>query len=114
MACNIAQELAVMSTLARAIALIVLVLIFLLSVGFSFFNTQQVPLSFGFFVLSAQPLALWVLGAFATGGVLGLLLGSGLFRRWRQAREITQLRAQISRLEQTNIDSGSSNHQQSR
>jgi uncharacterized integral membrane protein len=103
-----------MSTLSRAIALIVLVLIFLLSVGFSFFNTQQVPLSFGFFVLSAQPLALWVLGAFATGGVLGLLLGSGLFRRWRQAREITQLRAHITRLEKTVAMSDSANHQQGR
>ncbi len=103
-----------MSTLSRAIALIVLVLIFLLSVGFSFFNTQQVPLSFGFFVLSAQPLALWVLGAFATGGVLGLLLGSGLFRRWRQAREITHLRAQITRLEKAGAMSDSANHQQGR
>lgn len=103
-----------MSTLSRVIALIVLVLIFLLSVGFSFFNTQQVPLSFGFLVLSAQPLALWVLGAFATGGLLGLLLGSGLFRRWRQAREITQLRAQITRLENAMATSDSANHQQDR
>ncbi len=103
-----------MSTFARAMALIVLVLICLLSVGFSFFNTQQVPLSFGFFVLSAQPLALWVLGAFATGGVLGLLLGSGLFRRWRQAREISLLRAQIARLEKAVAMADGANHEQGR
>ncbi len=103
-----------MSTLSRAMAWLVLVVIFLLSVGFSFFNTQQVPLSFGFLVLSAQPLALWVLGAFAAGGLLGLLLGAGLFRRWRQAREITQLRAQISRLEKEAARTGNASHQQAR
>ncbi len=103
-----------MSTLSRALAWLVLVVIFLLSVGFSFFNTLQVPLSFGFLVLSAQPLALWVLGAFAAGGLLGLLLGAGLFRRWRQAREITQLRAQVSRLETEVARTGSASHQQAR
>ncbi len=103
-----------MSTLSRALAWLVLVVIFLLSVGFSFFNTQQVPLSFGFLVLSAQPLALWVLGAFAAGGLLGLLLGAGLFRRWRQAREITQLRAQVSRLEKEVARTGNASHQQAR
>jgi uncharacterized integral membrane protein len=103
-----------MSTLSRAMAWLVLVVIFLLSVGFSFFNTQQVPLSFGFLVLSEQPLALWVLGAFAAGGLLGLLLGVGLFRRWRQAREITQLRAQISRLEKEVARAGNASDQEAR
>jgi hypothetical protein len=55
-----------------------------------------------------------VLGAFATGGVLGLLLGSGLFRRWRQAREITLLRAQIARLEKAVAMADGANHEQGR
>jgi uncharacterized integral membrane protein len=95
------QETDLMSALMRTMVLLLLVMIFLLSVGFSFFNTQQVPLSFGFFVLPAQPVALWVLGAFAAGGSLGLLFGSGLFRRWRLEREISSLRTQISDLKKS-------------
>lgn len=98
-----------MSTISRALALGFLVVVFLLSVVFSFFNTQLVPLSLGFMVFSAQPLALWVLGAFALGGLLGQLFGSGLFRRWRTEREIAQLRARITRLEQASVGTGTVN-----
>lgn len=103
-----------MSSITRVMALGFLVSVFLLSVGFSFFNTQQVPLSLGFMVLAAQPLALWVLGAFALGGILGLLLGSGLFRHWRKEREIAQLRARITNLEQALAGTGSVNNKHGR
>lgn len=89
-----------MTQLARTFSLLFLVLIFLISIGFSFFNTQQIALSFGFVVLSPQPLAVWVLSAFALGGVLGLALGAGIFRQWRAAREIERLRTELTRLEQ--------------
>jgi uncharacterized integral membrane protein len=84
-----------MLKLSRAFKLLFLVMIFLLSVGFTFFNTQQIALSFGFVVFAPQPLALWVLSAFISGGLVGLALGAGIFRRWRGEREIERLRAEL-------------------
>jgi len=75
-ASNFHGDSIIMTKLARAISLVLVVLIFLLSVGFSFFNTQQVALSFGFLVLAPQPVALWVLSAFVIGGFFGLALGA--------------------------------------
>jgi uncharacterized integral membrane protein len=84
-----------MLKLSRAFKLLFLVLIFLLTVGFTFFNTEQVALSFGFIVFAPQPLALWVLSAFISGGLVGLALGAGIFRRWRGEREMERLRAEL-------------------
>lgn len=64
-----------MNKLIRLFAWIFLFLVFLASIAFSFFNTELVPLSFGFVVLSPKPLSLWVVLAFALGGLIGLLLG---------------------------------------
>jgi len=84
-----------MLKLSRAFKLLFLVMIFLLSVGFTFFNTQQIALSFGFVVFAPRPLALWVLLAFISGGLVGLALGAGIYRRWRGEREIELLRAEL-------------------
>jgi putative membrane protein len=75
-----------MNKLMRLIAWIFLFLVFLGSIAFSFFNTEPVPLSFGFVVLSPQPLSLWVVLAFAAGGLLGLLLGFGMSGNWRYSK----------------------------
>ena len=50
----------------------------------------MVPLWIGI-ELSPQSLAVWVLLAFAWGGVLGLMLGYGLFRRVKAQFKINQL-----------------------
>lgn len=86
-----------MTKFSRALAMIFLVLIFLLSIAFSFFNTQEIALSFGFFVLTPQPLAVWVLSAFVIGALIGLGLGAGLFRQLRKTREIARLQAELQR-----------------
>jgi uncharacterized integral membrane protein len=96
-----------MTKFARAIAWLFLVLVFLLSVGFSFFNTQQVALSFGFIVLPPQPLGVWILSSFTIGGVTGLALGAGLFRHWRSARQVSSLRAELARLKTEMLTPGS-------
>ena len=95
-----------MLKLSRALTLLFLVLIFLFSIGFSFFNTEPIALSFGFFVLPAQPLALWVLSGFVLGGMLGLALGAGIFRKWRNEREIKRLRTELL---QAQLQSSTSN-----
>jgi len=88
-----------MTRLARAFTILFIVLTFLLSIGLSFFNTERIAFSFGFFVLEPQPVALWVLSAFVIGGMVGLVLGAGLFRQWRSVREIQRLRAELQRIE---------------
>jgi len=97
----------IMTKFARAFALLFLVLIFFLSVGFSFFNTQLVALSFGFTVLAPQPMAVWIISAFVIGGATGLALGAGLARHWRNAREIHRLRGELTRLKATMLIPGS-------
>jgi len=101
-----------MSTILRVLSHCLLAVVFLLSVVFSFFNSQPVPLSLGFMAFSAQPLALWLLAAFALGGLLGLLLGSGWSRRWRKEREIAQLHTRITSLEQVSVGASSVNRTQ--
>lgn len=74
-----------MNKLIRLFGWIFLILVFLASIAFSFFNTGLVPLSFGFVVLSPQPLALWVVLAFALGGLIGLLLGIAMTGKERNS-----------------------------
>ncbi|HEY0962632.1 MAG TPA: lipopolysaccharide assembly protein LapA domain-containing protein [Pseudomonadales bacterium] len=80
--------------------LLVLVLLAVLLAGFIFTlnNTMAVPLWLGT-DLNPQPLGLWMLLSFASGGLLGLLLGLGLWRRFRLKREVRQLRAKVHQLE---------------
>lgn len=75
-----------MNKLMRLFAWIFLFLVFLASIAFSFFNTEPVPLSFGFVVLSPQPLSLWVVLAFAVGGLVGLFLGVGMSGSLRNSK----------------------------
>lgn len=83
-----------MNKLMRLCAWIFLFLVFFTSIVFSFFNTEPVSLSFGFVVLSPQPLSLWVISAFAAGGLLGLLLGAGLSGNWRNSKASQQAASQ--------------------
>lgn len=80
-----------MNKLMRLCAWIFLFLVFLASIAFSFFNTEPVALSFGFVVLSPKPLSLWVVLAFATGGLLGLFLGAGMSGSWRYSKTSQQV-----------------------
>jgi len=89
-----------MNKLARIIVWCFIFIIFVASIVFSFSNTQPVELSFGIVTLAPQALAVWVIAAFALGGVLGLLLGVGLVRNLRAKLEIKRLRGQVSKLEQ--------------
>ena len=72
-----------------------LLLVFLAGIAFSFLNNTPVPLSLGFRVFEARPLALWVILAFAVGAILGLLFGSGISRYFRTQRELRDLRKRL-------------------
>jgi uncharacterized integral membrane protein len=88
-----------MKSLARFVLILLLIAVLLAGFLFTLNNTTSVPLWLGV-PLNPQPLGLWILLAFGSGGLLGLLLGLGLWRRYRQRAEARQLRAKLRQLEQ--------------
>lgn len=95
-----------MNRFVRFFVWLFLLLVFLASVMFSFFNTSPVPLSLGYTTLSPQPLSVWVVGAFVLGGLCGLLLGAGLFRHLRSRLEVRRLNKRVATLEKQLSASG--------
>lgn len=76
-------------------SVILLLLIVLISAGFSLWNTTPVPLSLGFHTFAERPLAVWLIVAFCLGGLVGLLAGSGLISQFRLRRRIRQLEREL-------------------
>ncbi|MBT8147080.1 MAG: DUF1049 domain-containing protein [Gammaproteobacteria bacterium] len=93
-----------MHNLARLSVWTFLLLVFFASIGFSFLNTTPVSLSLGVWTFAPQPVAVWVVAAFALGGALGLLFGAGLGGLLKARREIRQLRAQLESAGRLNMD----------
>jgi lipopolysaccharide assembly protein A len=87
-----------MKRLARFLLFLLLVLVLLAGFVFTLNNTTAVPLWLGT-DLNPKPLSVWMLLAFAAGGLLGLLLGLGLLQRVRHRLEVRQLRARVRQLE---------------
>lgn len=99
-----------MRTVKRVIGFLILTLILVVGVLFSIENKTTVPLNLIVVQLSEQRVALWVLSAFAAGGLLGVgislyaivhLKGQALMLRRRLERcnkELGRLRAQSQRL----------------
>jgi uncharacterized integral membrane protein len=88
-----------MKRLARFLLFLLLVLVLLAGFVFTLNNTSPVPLWFGA-DLDPKPLGIWMLLAFSAGGLLGLLLGFGLWQRFLHKLEARQLRARVRQLEQ--------------
>lgn len=83
---------------------ILLLLIIVISVGFSLWNTQSVPLSFGVLSLDPRPVSFWVVASFAIGGLCGLLLGAGFLRNYKLKRRIRRLEKALAKCQQGNAD----------
>ena len=77
-----------------------LVLVFIASITFSYFNPTPVAISFGSLQFAAQPVSVWIVGGFVSGGLIGLLLGLGLFRQLRSRAEIRRLKKELSEAKQ--------------
>ena len=88
-----------MKRLARFLLFLLLVVVLLAGFVFTLNNTTAVPLWLGT-ELAPQPLSIWMLLAFSSGGLLGLLLGFSLWQRFLHAREARQLRTRVKQLEQ--------------
>ncbi|MEX0965420.1 MAG: lipopolysaccharide assembly protein LapA domain-containing protein [Pseudohongiellaceae bacterium] len=68
-----------------------LLLVFAVSITFSFYNSTPVAIGIGSWQSQAQPVSVWIIAAFVSGGLSGLLLGLGLFRNLRSRVEIRRL-----------------------
>jgi uncharacterized integral membrane protein len=86
-----------MRALRRWLLILLLLLVFISSIGFSLWNTMPVPLSFGFHDFDSRPLAFWLIAAFCAGGVLGLILGAGLIHDIKLKRRIRALEKELVR-----------------
>lgn len=93
-----------MNKLMRILAWCFMFLVFVASIVFSYANPESIALSFGFITLAPQPLAVWVIAAFAIGGLFGIVIGVGLVKNMRSRIEIRRLRTQLNRAEQELVD----------
>ncbi len=98
--------------LLRNLITIVLVLA-TASVGvlFALQNEMPVPLDMLVYTFEPRSLALWVLAAFAIGGLLGMILSSGILLRQRAAlghanRQLTKARAEVDKLRTAGLKDG--------
>ena len=73
-----------------------LILVFVASTSFAFFNTTPVRIAFGTWQLEDQPVFVWIIGAFVAGGALGLILGLRIFRELKARVEIRRLTKQLA------------------
>ncbi len=85
-----------MRKITRLLSGFFLILVFVASTSFSYFNTTPITIAIGSWELSPQPVSVWIIGAFVSGGVLGLLLGLGIFRNLKSRSEIRRLNKQLS------------------
>lgn len=89
-----------MRKLGQFLSGLFLVLVFIASITFAYFNSTPVAISFADWQFPAQPVSVWIIGAFVCGGLLGLLLGLGLFRNLKSRAEIRRLTKQLERAQE--------------
>ena len=68
-----------------------LLLVFAVSVTFTYYNSIPVTIGIGDWQIQPLPVSVWIIGGFVFGGLLGLLLGLGLFRNLKSRVEIRRL-----------------------
>lgn len=92
-----------MGFLRKLLALLIAVAMAGVGVLFALQNADPVPLDVLFMTLAPRSLALWVLGALAIGGLLGMLLTSLAVLRLRARlmaarRQVASARSELDRL----------------
>ena len=87
-----------------------LILVFFVSIIFTYFNSTPISIAFGSWQFPPVPVSVWIIGAFVSGGTLGLLFGlrffSGLKARSdvrRLSKQLKEAQAQISQFRSTSI-----------
>ena len=92
-----------MNLLRKLLTLLVVLATIAVGVLFALQNTILVPLDFLVYTFEPKSLALWVLAAFAVGGVLGMLTASGIVLSLRTSlrmanRQVTKSKAELDSL----------------
>lgn len=92
---------------------ILTILIVLATIGvgvlFALQNKLAVPLDLLVYTFEPRSLALWVLAAFALGGLLGMLISSVIMVRMRASlgsskRQLTKARTEVDKLRSSAVD----------
>ena len=89
-----------MRTLKRLLAGFFVVCVFIATVVFAYYNDTPVAVGMGEWQLPPQAVSIWIMGAFVTGGVLGLLLGLRLFQGFRTNARVRKLSRQLAAAQQ--------------
>ena len=92
-----------MKFLRKLIAVVVVLAMLAVGILFALQNKAPVPLDLLVYTFEPRSLALWVLGAFALGGVLGILTATGIVLRLRTSlgstrRQLAKAKAEIDGL----------------
>ncbi|MFT6093791.1 MAG: putative integral membrane protein [Pseudohongiellaceae bacterium] len=72
-----------------------LILVFFVSITFTYFNSTPITIQFGNWQVTQLPASVWIIGAFVSGGLLGLLLGLRFFSGLRSKHEIRRLNKKL-------------------
>ena len=80
-----------MRQLTQLLSGVFLLLVFAASVTFTYYNSIPVTIGIGPWQLQPLPVSILIIGAFVSGGLLGLLLGLGLFRNLKSRLKIRRL-----------------------
>jgi uncharacterized integral membrane protein len=83
-----------MKGISRFLMLLLFIIALFAGLVFSGHNQTPVGLWLGT-EFGARPLSLWVIAAFISGGLLGLILGLGLWRSRASRKTIKQLRQKL-------------------
>ena len=93
-----------MKPLRKLLTVLIVLAMLVVSVLFALQNKVQVPLDLLVYNFGAQSLALWVLVAFALGGLLGMGISFVILLRTRASlrsatRQLEKVRVEISKLQ---------------
>lgn len=85
-----------MRKIANLLSGLFLILVFIVSIVFTYFNSAPISIQFGPWQFEPLPVSVWIIGAFVSGAVLGLLLGLRFFSGMRARAEARRLNKQLN------------------
>jgi len=100
-----------MTLLRKVLTLLVVLATIVIGVLFALQNTALVPLDLLVYTFAPKSLALWVLVAFAIGGIIGMATASGLVLRLRASlrsarRKVDKAGAELDNLRTAGLKDG--------
>lgn len=85
-----------MQKLINLLSGLFLIVVFIMSIVFSYFNSTPVTIRFGTWEIADLAVSIWIIGAFVCGGSLGLILGLRFFKGIKTKNEVRQLNKKLA------------------